>query len=140
MESRKRKFDEFSHQGEVQIHKGGPLKPEEWEAVYDAEISPLMNKIIEVCNRVGMPMLACYQLDRKEDGPWHKTLMCTTAIHLNNATSNDMFRAFEALRPSLGDIPFKIKVVAKDAEGNILYEDTVPASEHIMDFPIEDRE
>jgi len=41
------------------------------EAAYDAEIAPLMDKIIEVCRREGIPMVAsfCYAKGRLADDP-----------------------------------------------------------------------
>lgn len=48
------------------------------EAVYDAEIAPLMTQLIDICKRVNIPLLASFQLtgDEDEAGP----LLCTTAL------------------------------------------------------------
>jgi hypothetical protein len=51
------------------------------EQVYDAEISPLMAQIIDICKREKIAMLASFDLgqgpESEEDGDH---LMCTTAI------------------------------------------------------------
>lgn len=44
------------------------------EPVYDAEINPLMARIIEICKRDSIPMLASFWLRNDDDGP----LRCTT--------------------------------------------------------------
>lgn len=54
------------------------------EAVYDAEIAPLMTQIIALCKAHSIPMVASFQLTRtvtpeeEEDG--EEALFCTTAI------------------------------------------------------------
>ena len=49
------------------------------EAVYDAEIAPLMDQIIAVCKRAGIPILASFQLtSNDEDGDG--AMLCTTSI------------------------------------------------------------
>lgn len=51
---------------------------EDLEAVYDAEISPLMARILEICKERSLPMFATFQLnDGEEDG---EPLMCTSYI------------------------------------------------------------
>ncbi len=49
------------------------------EAVYDAEIAPLMAKIIEACKRANIAMIADFELD-PQDGDPDDPLLCTTAI------------------------------------------------------------
>lgn len=46
------------------------------ESVYDSEISPLMTRIIEICKRTNMPVLAsfCFKHDDED------TSLCTTCI------------------------------------------------------------
>lgn len=48
------------------------------EATYDAEIAPLMTKIIEICKTHRIPMLACFQYHdaEQEDGAG----FCTTRL------------------------------------------------------------
>jgi hypothetical protein len=48
------------------------------EAVYDAEIAPLMDQIIAVCKREHIPLLASFQLTGNEDE--QGSLLCTTAL------------------------------------------------------------
>lgn len=51
------------------------------EAVHDAEISPLMDKIIAICKREGIPMVAafCYAKGRHQDDP-EGVSICTTHL------------------------------------------------------------
>lgn len=54
-------------------------KPEElWEKerVYDSEISPLMTKIIEICKREKIPMVATFAYANDDE----KVHMCTTIL------------------------------------------------------------
>ena len=48
------------------------------EQVYDEEISPLMTRIIAICQNEGIAMLASYHIPNEEDDQ----LMCST--HLEN--------------------------------------------------------
>ena len=69
----------------------------EWdkEGVYDAEISPLMAKIIEICKRESIPMAATFQYcDREGDGPG----FCTTTLP-NGLESERMRRVILAMQP-----------------------------------------
>lgn len=52
------------------------------ESVYDNEIAPLMAKIIEICNREGMPMAAQFYLQQeREDAEFENQAMwCTTVL------------------------------------------------------------
>ncbi len=47
------------------------------EDVYDNEISPLMATVIDVCNRVGMPMVATFACRNHEDVGLD---LCTSSI------------------------------------------------------------
>jgi hypothetical protein len=47
------------------------------ERAYDDEIAPLMKQIIAACKRAGIPMIAQFQLDEKDNG---EPLYCTTNI------------------------------------------------------------
>jgi hypothetical protein len=52
-------------------------KPWDKEAVYDAEIAPLMTKIIAICKEHEIPVVACFQYgDFEEGGAGH----CVTAL------------------------------------------------------------
>jgi len=59
------------------------------EAVYDNEISPLMRKIIEICNREGIPMLASFMYENcPEKGIGH----CTTLINDIDDRKSEVFQ------------------------------------------------
>ena len=61
------------------------------EEAYDAEIAPLMTKIIEVCNREKIALVANFRLD--ED------LQCTTALVSDEyQPTKDQIAAFQMLR------------------------------------------
>lgn len=52
------------------------------EQVYDDEIGPLMDQVIKICEKHGMPMLATFAYRRAEDGDDY----CTSSIDsLNRA-------------------------------------------------------
>lgn len=55
-----------------------PMNPDS-EAIYDAEISPLMTQIIAICKRHRIPMLATFQYSNREtdEGNAH---FCTTRL------------------------------------------------------------
>lgn len=56
------------------------------EEVYDSEISPLMGKIIELCQAHDIPILASFDLDDDRDAEERPGLCCTTAIIPPNAS------------------------------------------------------
>jgi hypothetical protein len=71
------------------------------EAVYDAEIAPLMTQIIDVCKRHGMPMVAsfCYAVS-EEDG----FDFCTSSVPRDNwapPAFDEARRAFMSPRSGL---------------------------------------
>jgi hypothetical protein len=43
-----------------------PVTDFDEEAVYDEEISPLMTKIIEICKRRGIPLMAVFQYAKRD--------------------------------------------------------------------------
>lgn len=49
------------------------------ESIYDNEIAPLMQKIIEICLRENLPMAAQFYLKEERDGDGDP-LYCTTVI------------------------------------------------------------
>ncbi len=55
--------------------KPQPMNPDS-ESVYDAEIAPLMSKIIDICKANRIPMLATFQYSNDDDG----SDFCTTRI------------------------------------------------------------
>lgn len=50
------------------------------EKVYDEQISPLMTKIIAICQEHKIPMVASFELDRTEGHAENDPLFCTTAL------------------------------------------------------------
>ncbi len=56
------------------------LEPFDLEHIYDAEISPLMKRIIAICKEHGMQAVAsfCYKID--DDGEDQEVHHCTTAV------------------------------------------------------------
>ncbi len=53
------------------------------EAVYDAEIAPLMTQIIAICERVNMPMVASFSYRRNSAGGYD---LCSTSIGSTDRT------------------------------------------------------
>lgn len=61
------------------------MQPYDLEAVYDAEIAPLMTRIIEICNRHKMPMLATFVYAHDETSH-----LCTTNLLRDDWTPQDV--------------------------------------------------
>ena len=76
-----------------------PMGPFNLEKVYDEEIFPLMAKIIEVCKRAQMPMLAsfCYAKGQQADDP-DGVDYCTTAIRRDGWTTPELEESLGLLR------------------------------------------
>lgn len=56
------------------------------EAAYDEELAPLMDRIIEICNRRGIPMVAVFQY---AGGPADEDVFfCTTALPVPKNRAN----------------------------------------------------
>lgn len=68
------------------------------EAVYDAEIYPLMSQIISICQREQMPMVASFHLrDAAEDDDGEEDsgdLLCTSALTAYPNTPDGFKRAY----------------------------------------------
>ena len=80
------------------------------EEVYDAEISPLMVQIIQLCKDHDIPMAAQFQLDDvrpvpddAEEGP----LVCTTALGFPGSCGS-IRRAIDAMKPEPQAFAFTI--------------------------------
>lgn len=52
----------------------------EREKVYDAELFPLMARLIEICKAHDIPLLASFQLDDERDPKAATGFFCITAI------------------------------------------------------------
>lgn len=55
------------------------------EAIYDAQISPLITQIITLCKAHDIPVIASFDLDDDRDDPDRRGLACTTLIVPKNA-------------------------------------------------------
>lgn len=66
------------------------------EAIYDAEIAPLMTKIIAICREHDIPMAATFQYARKEeDDP----AFCTTTLPRGDRCSPRLNRIIHLMQP-----------------------------------------
>lgn len=65
------------------------------EAIYDAEIAPLMTQIVAVCRRADIPIVASFQLD--DDRPDGSGLFCSTLI-TDETTAMSLRRAAAAIK------------------------------------------
>lgn len=59
------------------------------EAIYDSEIAPLMDQIIEVCKRAQIPMIATYCYRNTPE----RLSFCSTTLHGPHAWMPDRYRA-----------------------------------------------
>lgn len=67
------------------------------EEIYDAEISPLMKRIIEVCKEHDIPAIAQFQIDDRTDED--DDFFCSTALVPKDA-ARKMRQAEMLLRPA----------------------------------------
>lgn len=73
------------------------------ESIYDAEINPLMAKIIEICKREKIAMIANFSIPNDDD----PNLVCTTALLEDSySPTKDQLSALQILRD--GFIAFAI--------------------------------
>ncbi len=83
------------------------------EEVYDSEISPLMAKIIEICKREKIAMIADFRLDPEEG------LRCTTATLLDDhEPSDEQIEAFEILKPGAHVPPLIMTTITTTTKPN----------------------
>jgi hypothetical protein len=80
------------------------------EAVYDAEIHPLMAKIIDICKANGIPVVASFDISGPEDDGLH----CTT---LTGVTWEEMPEKFKRAKAVLIEQPqaFAFTIMTKGA-------------------------
>ncbi len=64
------------------------------EAVYDAEIAPLMTQILAICKRERMPMVASFAYAVTEDG----VNKCTSYMNFNGRLIREFKDAHDAVR------------------------------------------
>ena len=72
------------------------MEPFDLEAVYDAEIAPLMTQIIEICAAHRLPMLATFAYAVQEDDGAD---YCTTALPFEGRTPQSLQDAINAIKP-----------------------------------------
>jgi hypothetical protein len=75
------------------------------EDVYDNEISPLMQKIIAVCKKHDIPMLASFTFENCEE-------RCTTYMESESRTDQALDKALKVIR-SGGHQTFAVAITAK---------------------------
>ena len=81
------------------------------EAIYDAEISPLMIKIIEVCKREGVCMICSFDIGNDGD----PTLNCLSRTpDENDEVSEHHANAYQAIRGESHAPAMKITTVRAD--------------------------
>lgn len=73
---------------------------ESWtkEAIYDAEISPLMTRIIAICKEHDIPMLATFQFEHTEE---NGAGFCTTILTTTPRASDEIKQAVVGLRRAI---------------------------------------
>lgn len=74
------------------------------EQVYDEEINPLMAKILEICKREKIAMIASFQIPNDED----PKLMCTSALlEKDHEPNQELLGALSLIKD--GFVAFAIK-------------------------------
>lgn len=58
------------------------------EQIHDEQISPLVNKIIEICQANGIAMICSFHIPNEDDDE----LLCTTALLDENKTAPEEFK------------------------------------------------
>jgi hypothetical protein len=64
------------------------------EQIYDAQISPLMRQIIEICQENGIAMMASFDIAHDGEGPNGEdcsNLLCTSLVPDGDGNHNKMF-------------------------------------------------
>jgi len=64
------------------------------EKIYDKEIAPLMDKIIEVCKREEIPFFCDYQLTKTDKNNEESGLFCTTCVYDYVWVEKEKFREY----------------------------------------------
>lgn len=86
------------------------------EAIYDAQISPLMTQIIDICKENKIPMLADFGLGFSEEES-AKQLKCTTVLLAEDSEpSPEQIRAAGILYNATNS---PVMVTVRDGEGKI---------------------
>lgn len=90
------------------------LETYDLEAVYDAEIAPLMSRIIEICMEHKIPMMATFAYSH--DGE-RGTGMCTTSIPFKSRTPQQMIDAVAEIYAPDGSAALAAFLVAAVEKG-----------------------
>lgn len=98
-------------------HDCGVGAMEEWnkEAVYDAEIAPLMAQIIAICERESIPVIASFQYAHSpyEEGD----AFCTT--HLPGVNEAEAFKqAYRAIYRAANPVSASV-ITVRDSDGKV---------------------
>ena len=83
---------------------------EDKEAIYDEQIAPLMTKLIEVCQREGIPMFASFQYS--DEG------FCTSALSTGHCVLEHYRALAQCALPGGVNVDKYMNWVAKDARQN----------------------
>lgn len=94
------------------------LKAFDLEAIYDAEIAPLMSKIIDICKAHKLPMFATFVCANDPDD---ENVLCTTNLMFSD--ERPVPDEIRRLEPSLRPAPMLRMRVTDPAKGTI--EDTI---------------
>jgi hypothetical protein len=77
------------------------MEPFDLEAVYDAEIAPLMSQIIAICQRNRMPMIATFAYRGDERG---ENDLCTTVLPFDDRTPQTIALAYGVIMRNSSDL------------------------------------
>jgi hypothetical protein len=89
-------------------------EPFDLEAIYDAEIAPLMTKIIDICKTHGMPMVASFEY--ANDGNGGEDL-CTSLIPRGEWLPPEFERFVKSIRRPTGGL-FAITVTEGERDAD----------------------
>lgn len=86
------------------------------EDIYDAEIAPLMTKVIEICKKRKMPMFATFVY--AYDPATNDDSVCTTNLPFENERETpEAFKAlFDTIRPRRSPV---MRLTARNKDGQI---------------------
>lgn len=85
------------------------------EAVYDEQISPLMQQIIEICKQHKMPMLCSFAFEHCEENGVGD---CTTLLNFDGRTHGPFTAALRTIRNSPTVAAFTIRTGTTEQGGN----------------------
>lgn len=89
------------------------------EAIYDAEISPLMAQILAICKREKIAMIASFNIPNEEN----PDLACSSMLPDEDGHPEEHEAALEIIRGGSGVPPMKI--TTRNADGSIAGQEIV---------------